>query len=123
MVVLLIKILTTALLFNLLYELCHSFLYKTCLEAKLEKYVYLILKAAVFDGLIIVAGHVITGGNRAIFIALCLLFAYVWEVYSLKKKKWECSKNMPLVLGVGVTPLIQLAVTGLASLYFVSYLW
>jgi len=125
MIYLMIKIFFVGFFINLLYELLHSLLYKTCLEAPLKKYVYLMLKASAFDGLAIAIIYfftfsVFTSYQLLIFIIASLVFAYIWEIYSLKKRKWEYANSMPKILGVGVTPLVQLAVTGLLSLYILS---
>lgn len=133
MALLLIKIFFTAFFINLLYELLHSVLYKTCLKAPLPKYIYLILKAAVFDGfsitIIYYTVYLLFKNQNpfynylqlVVFLSFNLIFAYVWEIYSLKKKKWEYSDKMPLILGVGITPFIQLALTGVVSIYFIFY--
>lgn len=108
---------------NLLYELFHSVLYTTCLEAPLKTYMYLILKAALFDGIVITGIYffvsVVFRGSLQIllFIVISLVFAFAWEKYSLAKGKWVYSDTMPTILGVGVTPLIQLALTGFLSIY------
>jgi len=94
-------------------------LYKTCLDAPLKKYVYLMVKAALFDGFMIVVIYFLTG-NITIFLVVSALFAYSWELYSLKKDKWEYAKTMPKILGAGITPTVQLALTGLASLYIMQ---
>ncbi|MDO8529813.1 MAG: hypothetical protein Q7S10_00155 [bacterium] len=131
MTLLLPGIFFVAFFLNLLYEVLHSILYETCLKAPLKKYIYLILKAALFDGMVIVLIYFDTylifknqnpfsdAYQVMIFIVSSLLFAYIWEIYSLKKGKWEYSASMPIVLGVGVTPLVQLSLTGLASIYIV----
>ncbi len=111
---------------NLLYELSHSLLYKTCLEAPLKKYVYLMCKATVFDGLSIAVFYFLgfwlfPKYFLIAFFVTALLFAYVWEIYSLKVGKWEYSAAMPIVFSVGITPLIQLALTGLLSIYIIAY--
>ncbi len=109
-----------AFLLNLLYELLHSLLYITCIEASLQKYVHLMLRGAIFDGFVIVMIYYIARGNIVLFISIAIAFAYFWEVYSLRSQKWEYSKKMPMILGVGATPLFQLALTGLASLWYIS---
>ncbi len=126
---LLIKIFLISFFINLLYEVLHSLLYKTCIEAPLPKYVYVILKAALFDGLSITVIYAIFYSAFKTqnlfysylpiiaFILISLVFAYIWEYYAIKKKRWEYSDNMPLVLGVGITPLIQLASTGILSIF------
>ncbi len=118
-----------AFFINLLYELLHSLLYTTCTEAPLETYVQLMLKAAAFDGFAIVMLYAATvlifpaRYHLAAFSILSLLFAYGWEIYSLKKKKWEYSEKMPTVFGAGITPSIQLMFTGILSICIASRLF
>ncbi len=124
-----IKIFFVAFFLNLLYELLHSVLYTTCLSAPLKKYLHLIMKAALFDGISIAviyyATSLVFDGYRQIiaFLILSLLFAYAWERYSLQAGKWEYSKEMPLLGGVGITPLVQLALTGILSVYIIFILF
>ena len=126
MIISLITLFLVAFFLNLLYELLHRLLYTTCIEASLKKYIYLILKAAIFDGVIITILYAISYWifptyHIVIFVLLSLLFAYVWEIYSLKKGKWEYSKNMPKICSIGLTPLLQLAITGVVAIYICSY--
>lgn len=129
MILLLVKIFIIAFFVNLLYEILHSVLYKTCLKAPLPKYVYLILKAAIFDGfaitIIYYAVYLIFKNQNPFlnysqifsFLLIGLIFSFIWEDYSLKNKKWEYSNKMPIILDVGITPLMQLALTGILSVY------
>ena len=133
MMYLLIKLLFLAFFINLLYELLHSVLYKTCHEVNLKRYIYLILKGAIFDGFSITIIYFITyiifenqnpfdkSAQIISFLLMNLILAYFWDLYAIKNKRWEYSEKMPLVLGVGITPLIQLALTGLLTLYFIFY--
>ena len=123
---LLFKIFFAAFFINLLYELLHSVLYETCLKAPLKRYIYLILKAAVFDGIAIVALFIISyslvpGYYLAVFLPASILFAFEWEIYALGGGRWKYSKEMPVIFGVGITPLLQLAFTGVISIYIVSH--
>lgn len=123
MIDLIIKIFLIGFFINLLYELLHSLLFKTCIEAPLKKYIYLMIKAAVFDGSAIAIIYIIANGissgfyQMIIFVIISVLFAYSWEIYSIKAGKWEYSDSMPVLLGAGVTPIVQLALTGLISIY------
>ena len=133
MIYFLVKILFVAFFINLLYELLHSVLYKTCIEAPLKKYVYLILKGAIFDAfsitIIYFATYLIfkninpfdSGAQIFAFLSINLILAYFWETYSIRNKRWEYSDAMPIILNVGITPLFQLAFTGIISLYLVIY--
>lgn len=130
MVLIVIKIFFIAFFINLLYEILHSVLYETCIKAPIKKYVYLMIKGAVFDGVLITIIYLISffafrsrnlfeNPLQLLFFALiCLVFAYFWEIYSIKSGKWRYSKKMPLVFKAGLTPVIQLALTGLLVLHF-----
>jgi len=124
MTYLIIKIFFVAFFINLLYELLHSLLYKTCLEAPLKKYIYLILKGATFDGFSIAVIYFISYYifphylQIFVFLLISLVFAYLWETYAIKNKRWEYSKKMPLIFNIGVTPFLQLALTGFLAIYF-----
>lgn len=124
-----VKLFLVGFFLNLLYELLHSLWYTTCLEAPLKKYVYLILKAAAFDGFAIVILYTATFFlfqeyyQLVAFAIAALVFAYGWELYSLKAGKWEYANTMPKILGAGITPTIQLALTGILAIYLVFNLF
>ena len=123
------RIFIIAVAVNLAYELLHSWLYTTCQKASFKKYVYLIAKACIFDGavialiyylsyLIFASQNIFANYSQLAFFSITsLAFAYFWEKYSLERGKWEYAKNMPIVFGVGITPLFQLFLTGLLTLY------
>jgi len=93
------------------------------------------LKGASFDGFWITFAYFVTYLifqninifnnylQLSLFIIVSILFAYTWEIYALKDKKWEYTDKMPLIFGVGLTPLIQLALTGFLSIYFTLYIY
>lgn len=116
-----LAIFIVALGINFLYELFHSQLYTTCLKAPLPKYAYLLCKGAIFDAFVITGLYLVFGAHLISFILACLTVAYLWEWYSLKVKKWEYAPTMPIVLGVGITPLLQLALTGIFALYITEH--
>lgn len=117
-------------LINLVWEVLHSQLYTTCLEMPFKKYPSLIVKQSIKDGLWISIFYLITYllfqnaeilNNRlqlALFIVLSLVFSFVDEKISIKLKRWQYSKQMPTILGVGLTPLIELAVTGVVTFLY-----
>lgn len=122
---------SVAFFINLTYEVLHSWLYTTCRMASWRRYAFLIGKGALFDASVVVLGYLamrlvlrtenfFTVSAIGIYLALNLMIAYGWEVYSLRQGKWQYSSDMPLVFGVGVTPLVQLALTGWWSLYIAS---
>ena len=127
----LLEIFFVAFFINLLYELLHSPLYETCRKMPLKKYVPLILRASFSDGVWIATIHLITYlifGSKNIFSnylqlllfsIVSILFAYFWELYSVRNKRWEYSPKMPLILGAGISPTFQIFITGLVTLYIV----
>ena len=125
------EIFLVAFFLNLLYELLHSPLYRNCLDMSLQKYVSLIIRASFYDGIWIVAIYLATYllfNNKNIFNSYfqivsfsisSILFAYGWELYSIKNKRWEYSSKMPLIFGAGLTPTFEIFLTGLITLYIV----
>ncbi|MBN1169269.1 hypothetical protein JXA63_05255 [Candidatus Woesebacteria bacterium] len=64
--------------------------------------------------------NILMNTNQLVFFLIVSLFlAYIWERSSLKKGRWEYSKKMPVMLKVGITPLLQLAFTGLLTFFYV----
>lgn len=109
----------------------HSRLYVTCLEASLKKYIGLVVGASLKDGVWIafffgistfVFGSINILANKfqlLFFVAVALVFSFIDERVSLKMKRWEYSGQMPRIFGVGVTPLLELAVTGVLTFLYV----
>lgn len=128
-----ISLLFVAFSINLIYEILHSLLYKTCLEMSIKKYVPLIIKASLVDAVWITGFYFITYAifknenpltnylQTLLFLAISISFAYGWEIYSIKNNRWKYSKAMPLVLGAGLTPLVQLFLTGITSFWLVFH--
>ena len=56
------------------------------------------------------------------FVAIALAFAFIDEKISLAKKRWEYAPGMPLVFGVGLTPLLEIAVTGILTFCIVFWM-
>ena len=113
-----------AFLINIIWEFCHCNLYSTCVNWPTKKRILLLFFASLKDALFIVIFYLISifpFGNENIlaiplsfsyFIILSLLFSFVDEKISIKYKRWEYFSKMPKVFGVGVTPLLELAITG-----------
>jgi hypothetical protein len=120
-----------ALVLNLIWEFLHSCLYQTCQDAPKTKYFELIISASLKDGFFITLFFYFSYlmfenidifanyGHLTLFIILCLVFSFFDEKYSLKHQRWQYTDKMPLILGVGVTPLLELAVTGLLALLLI----
>ena len=118
-----VKLFLIAFFLNLLYEMLHSLLYKTCHEASLPQYIFLMLKGAFFDAFAITTVFLLCSllipelWVILVFSAILLPLAYIWEINAIKNKRWVYNKNMPKIAGVGITPLVQLSLTGILSLY------
>lgn len=56
------------------------------------------------------------------FVTVGLIVAFVIEKTSLRSKRWKYANTMPIVFGVGVTPLLQLAVTGLLTFFYLFFI-
>ncbi|MBS3175708.1 hypothetical protein J4457_00545 [Candidatus Woesearchaeota archaeon] len=128
---LLFQIFLISFLINLLWELIHSQLYETCLKLSIKKFIPLIVVASLKDGFWISLFFMISVyffGNVNIlvnqlqlmtFIFLSLSFACIDEKISLRYKRWEYSKQMPKIWGVGITPLLELAATGVLTFLYI----
>lgn len=125
-----IEIFIIAFLINFVWEVWHSQLYKTIHEMKFRDMIKLLTKMSLKDALWIMLFYYVTiliFGNINIFdnytqlitfIILGLLFSFVDEKISLKLGRWTYTKDMPIILGVGITPLLEVAVTGILAFSF-----
>lgn len=116
---------------NLLWEFGHCRLYETCRRMPWRQAAPLLVRMAGKDGLLIVLFYLsaswlsgsaaVVDGGAALFVfaALCLGFAFIDERISLRLKRWEYAAAMPTVGGVGVSPLFELAVTGVVTLLII----
>lgn len=131
MISILFQIFLVSFLINLLWEVIHSQLYTTCLKSSLKKYIPLIIGASLKDGFwisvfflisVLIFKNVnilINHFQLSFFIFLSLSFSFIDEKISLKMKRWEYSKQMPKIFGVGITPLLEVAVTGILTFLYV----
>jgi hypothetical protein len=131
MISILLQIFLISFLINLLWEVIHSQLYTTCLKAPLKKFIPLIIGASLKDGFwisfffgisVYIFGNVniLTNLHQLLFFTfLALSFSFIDEKISLKKKRWEYSKQMPKIFGVGITPLLEVAITGIATFLYI----
>ncbi len=131
MINIIIQIFIISFFLNLLWEVIHSQLYVTCLEAPLKKYIPLIIFASIKDAFFITLFYLISVlifNNQNIlnnsfqiifFIIISLLFSFIDEKISLKQKRWQYTESMPTIFGVWISPLLEIAVTGVVSLWLV----
>jgi hypothetical protein len=119
---------------NLIWEFSHCNLYTTCLKMKKGPRNKLLIIMSVKDGLWITFFYIITvflfGETNILvnpiqlgtFIGLTLLFAYIDERISIAKGRWEYAKTMPTFFKVGISPLLELGLTGVISFVLVFIL-
>ncbi len=119
-----------AFVMNLLWEFAHCPLYTTCRRMVPGRRVVRLLQATLFDTMwitftylvfILVEGHSFSL-SILLFATALLLLAYLNERYALKSHRWSYHRSMPLLLGVGISPLLQLPITGLLALLLVGSL-
>lgn len=130
-----LKIFLISFLINIIWEFYHCKLYSTCLNWTQKKRILLLFYASIKDALLIVTFYLISifplvglkkalFGNENIlsiplsfsyFIILSLFFSFVDEKISIKYKRWEYSPKMTKVFGVGITPFLELAATGIIT--------
>lgn len=118
----------SAFFINFVWEVWHSQLYTTCLSMPLPQVIRLLtlmsLKDAgwitLFYGILQIT---LTPENPltsplflGMFVSITLIFAYAVERHAISTKRWEYAPSMPCIFGVGVTPLLELAVTGVLAL-------
>lgn len=116
---------------NIFWEFSHSQLYETCRRETWRVNARLLTFMSFKDALLIVVFYLISSSifhvqnillnpwAVAFFGALGLGFAFLDERISIRRKRWAYASSMPTVFGVGITPLFEIAITGIASLYFV----
>ena len=126
-----LKIFVVSFLLNFLWEVQHSQLYTTCHRMKLIPLVRLLTWQTTKDAFWIVSfflvvvllfglqGFMTSAVQMLSFVFLLLMFAWTVEKHALRTGRWNYSSAMPTVLGVGLSPLLELAVTGTLTLVLV----
>ncbi|MBU6427312.1 hypothetical protein KGQ27_03735 [Patescibacteria group bacterium] len=110
---------------NLIWENLHSYLYADYMGGKITELI--LLRASVADAVIISLMSLpfvlipSLKGKSWIIIFIGILFAVFIELYALNTGRWAYNGYMPLIpiLGVGLTPVIQLGLLGYISYRFV----
>ncbi len=122
---------------NLVWEVSHSVLYdwnQSLLQNNVEFYVPKILYSTFGDLLLLTAIFaVVSFRNRNLkwienprkidYVKVAILgfvVAFLIEVRAMAFHKWAYNSMMPVVFGLGLTPLIQLALTGIFILWLVK---
>ena len=120
----------TAFFVNFCWESLHGLLYKAHPEMAASDYVPMMLSMASMDVFAILGLFFFTSllahswlwtlglRNCLIFSLSGLITAYTVEYVSIFiLHLWQYQPSMPILLGVGLFPLVQLSLTGLFSLY------
>ncbi len=120
----------TAFLLNYCWESLHGLLYNAHPEMAAMDYVPMMLFMASMDTLGIIALYALTAiagrtwfwnsglRNNTIFFLFGIVAAYVVEYITLYKLHlWQYGPSMPILFGVGLSPLFQLSLSGLFSIY------
>ncbi len=116
-----------ALVFNIIWEFSHYHLYVDL--SGIQKYPHLII-ASFADMLIISGIFLVTSlknksfnwlkspsrGDYLLVVFLGLAVAIFIEIINLHLGRWSYTSAMPVILGVGLSPVVQLVVTGIISL-------
>lgn len=131
----LFQIFLTSFLLNAVWEMNHSVLYVTCYELPLKKCMRLLTVMSLKDGFWITLFYTITvfifdtanpflyTSQLLLFAILALGFSFVDEKVSLVKGRWIYTDEMPTILGVGISPLFELAITGPLAFFLVFYIF
>lgn len=132
-IIFLISIFITAFLINAIWELSHYQLYYDL--SGIAKYPHLFL-ATLTDALIITIIFLIISlknknlkwikrpkiADYLIFIILALLTALLIETYALSIGRWTYKEAMPTILGIGLSPLLQLAITSILTILILKWI-
>ena len=59
--------------------------------------------------------------NYIIIIVLGMLIATVIEIYSLSNGRWSYTELMPTILGIGLSPLIQIFTTAITGIVLFNF--
>ena len=55
--------------------------------------------------------------NIILFITILIIFSLLTEIRALSTGRWSYNPGMPVIFGLGVSPLVQLAVTGILAFF------
>jgi hypothetical protein len=118
-----------AFVLNFCWESWHGLLYKDHKALAASRYVPMMVRMAFMDALSVIGIYLFTSlfsgrvvwypGERTLvyFLLAGTVPAYLVEYYAVNVLfAWAYTPSMPLVFRVGLTPLVQLPLTGLLSL-------
>lgn len=136
-VLLVLSLFIMSFLINLFWEVFHSLLYNSEHMLNIKYYLVMLLIASLKDGLIILGMYAfvaflwrdifwlkrINTIKISLFVFLGLSIA-TWIEYRavFLMNKWEYSSSMLTIFGIGFTPLVQLSLTGIISIWLTKKL-
>src|SRR3989344_3130003 len=121
-----------ALALNIIWEFSHYSLYVDL--SGIPKYPHLIMASFADTGIILCIFIIISLKNKnfdwiknpskfdyffVVFLGIAI--AAFLEVKNLNLGRWEYTATMPTIWGIGISPLIQLALTAAATLALIKY--
>ncbi len=132
-----VAVLVVSFFLNLLWEVAHSLLYDwndLPLQNTVQFYVPKILMASLGDVMYVFIILLLLSLFRRGFIWILnpkgrdyvslimwgILFAIFIEIKAETLGLWSYNSYMPLIFGIGLTPLIQLAITSSVSLFIIN---
>ena len=122
-------------LLNFIWEFLHCRLYTTCIGMPKQKLSNLLTIMSLKDGFFIVLFYGVTVvlfrnveimqniWQLTVFVLLCLTFSFIDERISIAKGRWQYVPSMPTVAGVGITPLLEIAATGVGAFWITFFLF
>jgi len=115
---------------NFFWEVLHAPLF-TCLECGTNKHIFMIISATFIDSLIVTVVYLIglqffknwfnldyLHIGSVIFVTVVIAFCI--ELRAVELGKWSYTSSMPLLFGIGLTPLLQLAITSLITFWVIK---
>ncbi len=116
------------LLLNFAWELSHCSLYITCIEEpyKLHLLGMMALKdSLLLTGLLLIILYFsekrINKKTYAYLFILGIAISAILEGVSLWLQRWEYTPSMPTLFNIGISPLVQLAITSVLALWMSTH--
>jgi hypothetical protein len=117
----LLLIFIVAFILNLIWEFAHSILYESYRGGEITRLTLLYVSG--MDGLyvlVLIAAAIFFKINRSAFVIIGgLVWAIALEIWAQETGRWIYDAAMPIIpiLNIGLTPVIQLALTGVIAGY------
>lgn len=122
-------------LLNFLWEAIHAYTLYQSHDFQASKYVPMLLYASLIDSLLIcliffvgflVLKRIIKANKtkEVVFILIAgFIISSIIELKALLFKQWSYNDIMPTIFGMGLSPLLQLPITGLISIFLAGKLF